>query len=103
MLRSFHYAAATGLAEWGGEDGELAELAAHWEDRNRVAFLRGYLDVASAVELLPDDEDGRAEILRAFELDKAVYELAYELAYRPDQAAIPAEGVVRLVNKELAG
>jgi predicted trehalose synthase len=55
------------------------------------------------VELLPDDEDGRAEILRAFELDKAVYELAYELAYRPDQAAIPAEGVVRLVNKELAG
>ncbi len=103
ILRSFHYAAATGLAEWGGEDGELAELAAHWEDRNRVAFLRGYLDVASAVELLPDDEDGRAEILRAFELDKAVYELAYELAYRPDQAAIPAEGVVRLVNKELAG
>jgi maltokinase len=103
ILRSLHYAAATGLADWGDADGELSELASHWEDRNRVAFLRGYLDVDPAVELLPADEDARAEVLRAFELDKAVYELAYELAYRPDQAGIPAEGVVRLLNKELAG
>jgi maltokinase len=103
ILRSLHYAAATGLGEWDDQDGELAELAQHWEDRNRVAFLRGYLDVDAAVALLPVDEAARAEVLRAFELDKAVYELAYELAYRPDQAGIPAEGVVRLVNKELAG
>jgi maltokinase len=98
ILRSLHYAAATGLAEWDTADGELAELASAWEARNREAFLRGYLSVPAAVALLPADDGGRGEVLGAFELDKAVYELAYELAYRPDQAGIPAEGIARLLK-----
>ena len=43
MLRSFHYAAATGLAEWDQGDAELAALLDAWEERNRDAFLAGYL------------------------------------------------------------
>jgi predicted trehalose synthase len=48
--------------------------------------------------LLPADAGVRTELLSAFELDKAVYELAYELSYRPDQVAIPVEGIARLVK-----
>jgi maltokinase len=98
ILRSLHYAAATGLAEWDADHGALAELAGQWEERNRDAFLRGYLSVPAVGVLLPGDAGARTEVLAAFELDKAVYELAYELAYRPDQVAIPAEGIARLVK-----
>jgi maltokinase len=98
ILRSLHYAAATGLAEWDVEDGALAEIAAQWEQRNREAFLRGYLSIAAVEPLLPADAGARTELLSAFELDKAVYELAYELSYRPDQVAIPVEGIARLVK-----
>ncbi|HJR23934.1 MAG TPA: hypothetical protein VJ804_00555 [Acidimicrobiales bacterium] len=99
IMRSLHYAAATGLLEWDPEDLVLVELARAWEDRNREAFLHGYLAVPGVERLLPAGEDGRAEVLGAFELDKAVYELAYELRYRPDHAPIPAEGIARLVGE----
>ena len=102
ILRSLHYAAATGLADWDNADGELAELASAWEARTRDAFLRGYLAVPAAVALLPADDGARAEVLGAFELDKALYELAYELAYRPEQVGIPAEGIARLLKGPLA-
>ncbi len=99
MMRSLHYAAATGLAEWDPEDRFLADLAREWEERNRDAFLAGYLAVAGLEALLPRSDAARAEVLAAFELDKAVYELAYERSYRPDQVAIPAEGIARLVGE----
>jgi maltokinase len=97
IMRSLHYAAATGLLEWDSDDLVLGELARAWEDRNREAFLAGYLGVDGVARLLPSSDTGRAEVLGAFELDKAVYELAYELRYRPDHVAIPAEGILRLV------
>ena len=99
ILRSLHYAATTQLADWDTDDGELAELAGAWEARNRDAFLRGYLSVEAATALLPADAAARDAVLGAFELDKAVYELAYELAYRPEQAFIPAEGIARLLKQ----
>lgn len=98
IVRSFHYAAATGLGDWDPDDHELRELADAWEDRNRAAFLRGYLGVEAAAPLLPAEPSAVEEVLAAFELDKAIYELAYELAYRPDHVDIPAEGIARLVK-----
>ena len=98
ILRSLHYAAATGLAEWGADDETLVELADAWETRNRQAFLGGYLAVSDVHPLLPSGEAARDQILAAFELDKAIYELFYELSYRPDQATIPAAGIARLIG-----
>jgi maltokinase len=98
ILRSLHYAAAVGLEEWDGGDGELTELADAWEERNREAFLAGYAGVPRLAALLPSESVARREVLAAFELDKAVYELAYELQYRPDQVGIPAAGIQRLVG-----
>jgi maltokinase len=97
MLRSFHYVAAVGRADWADEDGELDQLAGEWEARNRAAFLTGYLGVEGIADLLPASTEDRDGVLAAFELDKAVYEVAYELSYRPDQVGVPLAGIARIV------
>ncbi|MDQ6727284.1 MAG: phosphotransferase [Actinomycetota bacterium] len=96
MLRSFHYASAVSRTERDGE--ELDELAAAWEDRNRQAFLRGYHKAADGGGILPPDPEGMEAVLAAFELEKAVYELGYERAYRPDWEAIPLAALRRLTT-----
>jgi maltokinase len=98
MLRSLHYAAATGLAEWDQGDAELLELLAAWEERNRSAFLTAYEAHEGIDALLPKDPAARSVLLGAFELDKAVYELGYELGHRPELASIPMAGIERLVR-----
>jgi maltokinase len=98
ILRSLHYAAATGLAEWDLDDDELHGLLAAWEERNRDAFVEGYLSQDGIDALLPADPAARAAILAAFELDKAVYELTYELAHRPELSTIPLAGIERVLR-----
>jgi maltokinase len=98
MLRSFHYVAAVGRADWADDDPELDSLADRWEARNRGAFLAGYLGVEGIDALLPADEADRTGVLAAFELDKAVYEVAYELGYRPEQVGVPLAGIARIVE-----
>jgi trehalose synthase-fused probable maltokinase len=99
MLRSFHYAAATGLAEWDQGDAELLKLLDAWEQRNRDAFLTSYFGEEGIDALLPVDPTGRDALLTAFELDKAVYEVGYELGHRPDLVSIPLAGIDRLVAR----
>jgi maltokinase len=98
MLRSLHYAAATGLAEWDQGDAELLGLLDAWEERNREAFVHAYLAVDGIDALLPVDPTARDALLAAFELDKAIYELGYELGHRPELANIPRAGIERLVR-----
>ena len=96
MVRSFHYAARTGLAERGRDvDAELVDLADAWEARAVDAYLAGYRHVEGVVELLPATDEDRDKVLRAFELDKAIYEVIYELAHRPEWVDIPAAAVRR--------
>lgn len=96
MVRSFHYAARTALAERGRDvDAELVALVDAWEARAVEAYLAGYRHVDGVEELLPADDEERSKVLRAFELDKAVYEVIYELAHRPDWVGIPASAVRR--------
>ncbi len=83
MLRSFGYAAAVG------------NRPPTWEQAVRDAFVEGYLATPGIDTLLPVDH--RA-VLQAFELDKAVYEVAYERAHRPDWVAIPQSAVERLLR-----
>lgn len=99
MLRSFQYAAAVALSERDEHDQErLAPLAEAWERRNRMAFLRGYLGTEGVETLLPTPGGEREAVLAAFELDKAVYEVLYERAHRPDWVQIPLRAVRRLLD-----
>ena len=99
MLRSFHYASAVARTERDGA--ELEDLAGKWEMRNRQAFLRGYLKAAGPGNILPPDPEAVSAVLTAFELEKAVYELGYERAYRPDWVDIPRAALRRLTEREL--
>ncbi|MFI7639556.1 aminoglycoside phosphotransferase [Nonomuraea sp. NPDC049400] len=82
MLRSFDYAARHLLA--GHSQAEnLEPRAEEWADRNRAAFLEGYMEGGGAITR------GDAALLRAFELSKAVYEVVYEARNRPTWISIP--------------
>lgn len=98
MLRSFHYATQVVLAERDDAEREgLDPLACAWEERNRVAFLERYRQTKGIEDLVPSDDASFDRLLTAFELEKAVYEVAYERAHRPDWVAIPERAVARLV------
>ena len=93
MLRSFSYVTAgAGLLRGiGAPDG--------WEERARAAFLDGYFERVDPA-LLPPGEAPTRQLLSVFELEKAVYELRYELNNRPDWVAIPVAGIVRLLDAD---
>ncbi|UUX95101.1 maltose alpha-D-glucosyltransferase [Aquabacterium sp. J223] len=101
MLRSFGYAAQAGLqaATANGEDpSALAPLALTWERQARAAFLDGYGRAVSGHGLVDDLQPGQG-LLGLLELDKALYELRYELNNRPDWVGIPLRGLLGLLGE----
>jgi maltokinase len=98
MVRSFHYAARHVLVEHRQtERDELLPLAAAWEARNRQAFLDGYQEVVEIQTMMPEPTSAEV-VLAAYELDKALYELDYELAHRPEWLPIPLDALDRLIH-----
>ena len=94
MLRSFAYAASASVILRG------VEAPADWEESCRSGFLDGYLETIERT-LLPSGEQSIERLLTVFELQKAVYELRYELGSRPDWVSIPVAGILRMLEREL--
>jgi maltokinase len=101
MLRSLDYAARFALGEAAVDDAPV-DRAVAWEAHNRAAFLDGYTRAAGIGDLLPPPTD-RALVMAAYELDKALYELDYEAAYRPAWVPIPAGAIARIVQRLTGG
>ncbi len=98
MLRSFHYASRHALVERAvAEWAEMIPAARAWESHNRQAFLDGYLGHPEIGVLLPDPSCSSA-VMIAYELDKALYEVDYELSFRPEWVPIPLDALERLVE-----
>jgi maltose alpha-D-glucosyltransferase/alpha-amylase len=105
MLRSLHYAASQGYfrerdrrPDVGGLHDRLRGAARAWQLWAVAAFLRGYRSIADATNLMPSKPAHCERLLGALLLEKAVYELAYELNNRPDWVEVPLAGVLDLLT-----
>ncbi len=105
MLRSFHYAAYSALFSQRDkglirpEDFPTLEFwARFWQSWVSAVFLKSYFQWASSKNLLPSDREEARLLLDLFVLEKAVYELGYELNNRPDWVRIPLQGIQQLLK-----
>ncbi len=103
MLRSFDYAAYAGLFAFtkGRPDdfARLAPWAERWREAVSAAFLDTYRATAQRSTFLPDKPEVFSALLDAYILNKALYELVYELNNRPDWVRIPLQGVLALAGR----
>ena len=106
MLRSFHYAISSALLKRIATLPEDAALLQSWAEvwYSYVAgsFLRAYLEAAAPARLVPADPRGFENLLQAFLLEKAVYEVGYEMNNRPDWLAIPMRGIFQVLGSSAA-
>jgi trehalose synthase-fused probable maltokinase len=105
MVRSFHYAAYSGLFDHARTHGrslagnpDAERWADTWYSWTSAAFLRAYIDTIAGSNLLPNNTQGVRVLLSAYLLEKAVYELVYELNNRPTWVAIPLKGISALLS-----
>ncbi len=102
MIRSFDYAAYAALFAHAADRPEvfdaLSGAARAWRTWTSATFLKHYLDTAAGASFLPRDPAQLGAILDALTLDKALYELLYELNNRPDWVRIPLQGVSGLLD-----
>ncbi len=103
MLRSFDYAIRSALMDLGAERADhlerLEPWVRLWEERTRRAFLDGYREGASGAISYPEDEEQARALIELFTLEKALYEIRYELDNRPDWVGIPIKSVLDLLEE----
>jgi maltose alpha-D-glucosyltransferase / alpha-amylase len=104
MVRSFSYAAHAGLFALGvarpDQVEHLEPWAQLWQTWATGAFLQGYLTAVDRALFLPAEASQRDALLRLFVLDKALYELNYELNNRPEWVRIPLLGILDLLRAD---
>ena len=97
MLRSFSYAAYAALLNYAARRPEavdqLEPWARLWEQSTCAEFLRAYRETIAPGNLLPESPTEADSLLRAYLVDKALYELRYELDNRPNWVRIPLWGL----------
>jgi maltose alpha-D-glucosyltransferase/alpha-amylase len=102
MLRSFHYAAFSPLigadAMKPEEAARLNPWAEFWNARISADFLAAYFDTCRDAAFLPKNRSELQSLLELHLLEKAVYELGYELNNRPGWVGIPVEGIGKLLS-----
>ncbi len=102
MIRSFGYAAYAGLFAFASsrrsEFPRLEAWARVWHLGASAAFLRAYFALVEESLFVPRIEKDRDGLLRLFVLEKALYELNYELNNRPEWARIPLRGILDLLS-----
>ncbi len=96
MLRSLHYAPYAYVNQTGSNDATGLAGARVWYAVASRLFLTAYLEEAEGASFVPADPADRLSLLSFFLIDKALYELAYERASRPDWLQIPVAGIMQV-------
>jgi len=106
MIRSFQYAAYVALFEEAAAGVAPPEAlpalegwALHWERWVSATFLQAYLQRARGAGFLPPSPEEREILLDCYLLEKAIYELGYELNNRPDWVRIPLQGIRQILGE----
>lgn len=105
MIRSFHYAAYSALIlndQYSKEDvNTLTPWAEQWYHYMSGFYVKAYLETVKGRGFIPDDKDDLAVLLETYLLEKAIYELNYELNNRPDWVMIPLRGIKAIMTENL--
>jgi maltose alpha-D-glucosyltransferase / alpha-amylase len=103
MLRSFNYAASSALQSFaGGQPADRAALepvARRWEREVAAAFLSSYGEGIAGCCAYPDDPAAARDLIELFVLEKALYEINYEINHRPGWVSIPVRGILSSLRK----
>ena len=107
MLRSFGYVEAVSLrhstAVQPDNLARLAPYAGAWRQATERAFLQAYLDTVGDAPVCPSDRAFAMALIDLFTIEKALYEVRYELANRPDWVGVPIDGLLRLLDSTRPG
>jgi maltose alpha-D-glucosyltransferase/alpha-amylase len=101
MLRSFHYAAHHAIFTPLSRPEDLPAMEKwgyFWQLWVSASFLQSYLEVAGQAAFLPKNENDLQVLLDAYCLEKAIYELGYELNNRPEWVNLPIQGICQLLQ-----
>ncbi|MFP4559181.1 MAG: putative maltokinase, partial [Archaeoglobaceae archaeon] len=95
MIRSFHYGAYTALYQYVRSEDipTLKEWADLWYYYMSGVFLSSYVETVRGKSLLPENKEDLSILLHVFLLEKAIYEINYELINRPEWVIIPLKGI----------
>ena len=104
MLRSIHYASFASTMDISESAfplklSEIYPIRQVWYVSTRAAFLKRYLKEMEGASFFPTDIEEITIFLRAFILERAIYELSFELSYRLDWAIVPLEEIVQLIEE----
>ena len=104
LIRSIDYSATAALERAlrvaPDEQGKLGAALAEWRDRSAAAFLAAYREVMANQRLWPADPQAGELMLNFFLLEKAFYEIEYELAHRPEWLRVPLTGILRILSQQ---
>ncbi len=103
MIRSFHYASYNVLFQQDNfrkeESAYLEQWAEQWYHYASGFFMHAYLEKAKGTNIIPASEEDFEILIDTFLLEKAIYELGYELNNRPDWVLIPIRGIKYIMRK----
>ena len=104
MLRSFSYAAAVATNRLTNEDPldrhRADPLVESWEEQVGDAFMSGYRDAIQGCPAWPEEAGAAERLIEFFVIEKALYELRYEMGNRPDWLAVPLFSLLRNLDDQ---